>query len=58
MTWPALAYFYGTWGYALSRANEIAAERQQRVRLYRSFLSAKGCPPDVPVWVVDWEVQR
>lgn len=57
-SWPAMAYFYGTWGYALSRAREIARERNQRVRLYRGTFDAKGFAPGKPVWIVDWEVQR
>lgn len=58
MSWPAMAYVYGTWGYALERANEHARERQQRVRLYQAgrketvIAGWNSC-----LWVVDWEVQ-
>lgn len=58
MSWPALAYVFGTWGYALEQARALAAEHHQRVRLYRSTLNAKAYPSGQSVWVVDWEVQR
>jgi len=47
--WPALAYVYGTWGYALNRARELATEKQQKTYLYRSLLNGE------PVWVVSWD---
>ena len=48
-SWPARAYAYGTWGYALARAREHARERHQRVYLYRAALD------DEPVWVAAWD---
>lgn len=47
--WPAQAYVYGTWDYALERARELATEKQQKTYLYRSSLNGE------PVWVVSWD---
>lgn len=47
--WPAMAYVYGTWDYALSRARELATEKQQKTYLYRSSLHGEPC------WVVSWD---
>lgn len=47
--WPALAYVYGTWGYALSRARELATEKNQKTYLYRASLG------DRAYWVVSWD---
>lgn len=47
--WPARAYVYGTWGYALERARELATEKNQKTYLYRSSLDGE------PVWVVAWD---
>lgn len=49
MTWPAFAYLYGTWGYALERANEMSAERGLRMHLYR----AEFC--GMTRWAVSWD---
>ena len=43
--WPARAYVYGTWGYALNRARDMAAERNQRFYLYAGLLDGER------VWV-------
>ncbi|HEY9352363.1 MAG TPA: hypothetical protein VIP28_03885 [Nocardioides sp.] len=47
--WPAMAYVYGTWGYALKRARELATEKQQKTYLYRSSFNGEPC------WVVSWD---
>lgn len=49
MTWPAFAYLYGTWEYALQRAIEHANERKLKVYLYRASLL------DREWWVVSWD---
>ena len=41
INWPARAYIYGTWGYALNRARDRAAKFQQRMWLYRGVLDAQ-----------------
>ena len=51
-SWPARAYAYGTWGYALERAREHARERRQRVYLYRGALDGEA------VWVAAWDPKR
>lgn len=48
-SWPALAYVYGTRDYALERARELAAEKQQKTHLYRASLNGQ------PYWVVSWD---
>ena len=48
-SWPARAYTYGTWRYALARAREHAQERHQRVYLYRGDLDGEA------VWVAAWD---
>lgn len=50
--WPARAYVYGTFGYALERAREMAAARQQRMWLYRGVLDGEQ------VWVAAWDPKR
>ena len=47
--WPALAYIFGTWGYALNRARELATEKQLRTYLYRGSMNGRPC------WVVSWD---
>ena len=47
--WPAVAYVYGTWEYALNRARELATEMQQKTYLYRGSLNGQPC------WVVSWD---
>lgn len=47
--WPAQAYVYGTWGYALARARELATEKNQKTYLYRASLNGES------VWVVSWD---
>jgi len=49
MNWPAFAYLYGTWGYALNRALEHSRERKQKVYLYRAWFGSKNW------WVVSWD---
>lgn len=50
--WPARAYVYGTWGYALSRARELAAGDGQKMYLYAGVLDGEQ------VWVVGWDPKR
>lgn len=52
INWPARAYIYGTWGYALNRARERATEFEQRMWLYRAVLDGE------PVWVVTFDPKR
>lgn len=47
--WPAQAYVYGTWDYALARARELATEKQQKTYLYKAALNGES------VWVVSWD---
>lgn len=47
--WPALAYIFGTWEYALNRARDLATEKQQRTYLYRGSMNGRPC------WVVSWD---
>lgn len=47
--WPAMAYVYGTWGYALDRALAFAAERHLKQHVYQGTLN------DELVWVVSWD---
>lgn len=50
--WPACAYVYGVWEYALGRALEHSAERHQKTYLYAGTLDG------APVWVVAWDPKR
>lgn len=50
--WPARAYIYGTWAYALNRAREHSTERNQKTYLYASTLDGET------VWVVAWDPKR
>lgn len=52
MDWPALSYIYGTWGYAMNRAHELAAKHNQKTFLYRGFLNGRV------VWVVAWDPKK
>jgi hypothetical protein len=47
--WPALAYVYSDWGYALSRARELATEKNQKTYLYQTTLGGRT------YWVVSWD---
>lgn len=47
--WPAVAYCYLGWGYALNRAREYAAQRKLKTYVYKSTLEGS------PVWVVSWD---
>lgn len=49
MNWPARAYVYGTWEYALHRAWEHATERKQKVYVYQGELDGET------VWVASWD---
>jgi hypothetical protein len=49
MEWPAFAYLYTTWGYALIRAREHATERQLHTYLYAVTLNGE------PFWAVSWD---
>lgn len=51
-SWPARAYVYGVWEYALGRAIEHSAERNQKTYVYASTLDGE------PVWVVAWDPKR
>lgn len=48
MNWPAFAYLYGTWGYALTNARDHASERRQKVYLYRAEMNGRWW------WVASW----
>jgi hypothetical protein len=50
--WPAMAYVYGTWGYALARARERAKSHQQKMYLYQGVLNGET------VWVVSWDRKK
>lgn len=52
LTWPARAYVYGTWGYALERARDHSSQRNLRTYLYKSMLDG------YPVWVVAWDPKK
>lgn len=50
--WPARAYIYGTWDFALSQARDRARRFTQRMYLYQSTLDGDS------VWVVSWDPKR
>ena len=47
--WPAFAYIYGTWGYALARAIEHSKQRHQKVYVFKVDF------PERSWWVVSWD---
>lgn len=47
--WPARAYIYGTWGYALWNARILATERKMKVYVYQGFLDNDR------IWAVSWD---
>lgn len=49
MTWPAFAYLYGTWGYALNQALEHSRERNQKVYVYQARFGSRN------YWVASWD---
>lgn len=52
VAWPARAYVYGTWGYALSRARDLSADMNEKTYLYSGTLDGES------VWVVAWDPKR
>jgi hypothetical protein len=52
LTWPARAWVYGTWGYAVSCARDEATRRRQRVWVYAGMLDGE------PVWVASLDPKR
>lgn len=52
LDWPARAYVYTSWGYALSEARARAERFQQRMWLFRATLDGEQ------VWVVSWDPKR
>jgi hypothetical protein len=50
--WPARAWVYGTWGYAVERAREQAARRRLRMWVYAGVLDGES------VWVAALDPKR
>lgn len=49
MSWPARAYVYGTFGYALSQTIKRAKRKNQHMFVYKSTLNGET------VWVGSWD---
>lgn len=49
MAWPAAAYVYLTWAYALARAREQATQRGQRVYVRRAKIEGRW------MWITSWD---
>lgn len=47
--WPAQAYVYGTFGYALTQTVQRARSHRQKMYLYRGTLDGET------VWVSSWD---
>jgi hypothetical protein len=52
VNWPARAYVYGTWGYALDQARDRVKRAKQKMYLYKGVLDGE------PVWVVSWDPKK
>ena len=47
--WPAFAYLFGTWGYALQRALDLNARYKQKIYLYQAEMNGR------PWWVTSFD---